>query len=66
MAPTRNTELADAEWLDDVVVSAELEANHAVNLVALGRQHHHRGLADTELAATNTPAHFGSGKIGQH
>ena len=32
-------QLAHAEGLDDVVVGAELEADHAIDLLALGREH---------------------------
>jgi hypothetical protein len=38
-------QLAGAERLDDVVVGAELEAGHAVDLVATGGQHDHGGVA---------------------
>ena len=40
--PEPQHELADAERLRHVVVRAELEADHAVDLLALRREHHHR------------------------
>src|SRR6185312_4042978 len=44
-------QLAHAEGLDHVVVGAQLEPHHAVDLLALRRQHHHRGLARSRVAA---------------
>ena len=44
-------ELADAEWLDDVVVGAELESDDAIDLLALRRQHHDADAARRRVLA---------------
>ena len=58
-------QLADAEWLDDVVVGAQLETDHPVDLLALGGQHHHRRLAGGGVAP-DPPADLGPRDVGQH
>ena len=58
-------QLAHAERLDHVVVGAQLEADHAVDLFALGGQHHHRRLARGGVAA-DPPADLGPRNVGEH
>ena len=59
-------QLADAERLDDVVVGAQLEADHAIDLLALCGQHHDRRLAGACLAAADPAADLGARDVGQH
>jgi hypothetical protein len=55
-------ELAWAEWLDDVVVGAELETDDPVRLVALGGQHDDRG----RTRGADLPADVQPVDAGQH
>jgi hypothetical protein len=58
-------QLAHAEWLGDVVVGAELEADDAVDLVAARADHDH-GDAAGALAHPQVAADLGAGHVGQH
>ena len=58
-------QLAHAERLDDVVVGADLEADDAVDLLALRGAHDHRDVARALLLA-QSPADLGAGEIRQH
>jgi hypothetical protein len=58
-------QLPHAERLGQVVVRADLEADHPVDLLALGGQHEHRDLAGL-LGGAQPAAHLGSGQVGQH
>jgi hypothetical protein len=55
-------ELAGREGLDDVVVSAELEPEHPIDLLAPGREHHDR---DIGLLA-DLPCEISAVSIGKH
>jgi hypothetical protein len=60
-------QLAEAERLDDVVVRTQLEADDAVDLLALGRDHDDRHVgAGTELAADGEAVHVGKAEVEQH
>ena len=60
-------ELARAERLDDVVVGAELEAQHAVGLVAAGGEHDHRhALAVAQLAQQVEARAVGEHDVEEH
>ena len=54
--------LAGAEGLDDVVVGAQLEADHAVGLVAAGGEHDDRDLR----VAADLAADVEAGAVGKH
>ena len=58
-------QLADAERLDHVVVRAQLEPDHAVNLLPLGRQHHHGNRLGRRVAL-ELPADVGPRDVGKH
>ena len=62
IARIRAVELAQAERLGDVVVGAELEADHLVDLGVLGREHddRHAGLGPDD------PAHLDARQLRQH
>ena len=60
-------ELAGAERLDDVVVGAELEAQHAVGLVAAGGEHDHRhALVGAQLAQQVEARAVGEHDVEEH
>ena len=60
-------ELAGAERLDDVVVGAELEAEHAVGLVAAGGEHDHRhALVGAQLAQQVEARAVGEHDVEEH
>ena len=55
------------EGLDHVIVCAQLKAQHLVEGLALGRQHHDRGIAQLADAAADLEAvHLGHHHIQQH
>ena len=58
-------QLAHAERLDHVVVGADLEADHAIDLLALRRAHDHRDVAGA-LVLAQLAADLGARQIGQH
>ena len=60
-------ELAGAERLDDVVVGAELEAQHPVGLVAAGGEHDHRhALVGAQLAQQVEARAVGEHDVEEH
>ena len=70
LAPAQNglnpqEQLAHAERLHHVVVRAELETDHAIDLFALRRQHHHRD-CPRPRTFLELLADLRSGNIGKH
>ena len=59
-------QLHQRERLGDVVVGAELEAAHAIELGAARREHDHRHAAGRAAAAADPPAHLEAVEVGQH
>ena len=60
-------DLFGVEGLDHVVVCAQLEAQHLIEGLALGRQHHDRGVAQLADAAADLEAvHPGHHDVQQH
>ena len=57
-------QLAHAEWFGDVVVGPDLEADHAVDLVGAGADHHHRQIAGRRIPADRL-AHVDPRGVGQ-
>lgn len=56
-----------AERLGKVVIGAELQADHPVDLVSLGGQHDHRDVgAGTQLLADRDPVESGKHQVQQH
>jgi hypothetical protein len=58
-------ELARAEWLGDVVVRADLEAHHPVDLVGARGEHDDRDLAQRRVGA-QVATHLGAGEVREH
>ena len=60
-------EFAKAERLGDVIICAQLQAEHTVELLRPGREHDDRHCgAGTELPADIAPVHVGQTEIEQH
>ncbi|GAO25994.1 hypothetical protein ALISP_5814 [Alicycliphilus sp. B1] len=59
-------QLAWLEGLGQVVVGADLQADHAVHGVALGGEHQHRHLGGRARQRAYAPAHLQAVHVGQH
>ena len=64
-AQTRQ-QFARLEWLAEIVIRAQFQADHAVHRIAFRRQHHDRNRAGRSRLRANPPAHIESIRIRQH